>query len=97
MIRIARSCAAQIAAISALTILVATPAAAFEKVRTGMTATEVEAVLGRPAARARFSDRLLVRWERPGGKKKAGPRTLVFDEQDRLVGALNPEGPPPKR
>lgn len=96
MFGIAHSQSAQVAAVAALTILAA-PASAAEKVRPGMTASEVEAVLGKPAARARFSDRLLIRWERPGGKKKAEPRTYVFDEQQRLVGPLSPEGPAPKR
>ena len=79
-------------------LLTAGPALADgEKVRPGMTAAEVEAVLGKPTARARFSDRLLIRWERPGGKRRAPPRTYVFDEQERLVGPLRPEGPPPPR
>lgn len=77
--------------------LIATPVVAAEKVRPGMTAAEVEAVLGKPAARARFNDRLLIRWERQGGRKKAEPRTYVFDEAERLVGPLRPEGPPPPR
>lgn len=90
MIRIATI--AQMAA--AAMLLTAGPAlAGDEKVRPGMTATQVEAVLGKPAARARLSNRLLIRWERPGGKRKAEPRTYVFDEQERLVGPLRPEGP----
>lgn len=97
MIRIALI--AQASAVAA--VLAAGPAmAGDDKVRPGMTATQVEAVLGKPAARARFSNRLLIRWERPGGKRKAEPRTYVFDEQERLVGPLRPEGPaapPPPR
>lgn len=81
-------------------LLTAGHAAAGDKVRPGMTPAQVEAVLGKPAARARFNDRLLIRWERPGGKKKAEPRTYVFDEKERLVGPLRAEGPgapPPPR
>jgi hypothetical protein len=78
-----------------MVVLTAGPAMAWDdKVRPGMTAAEVEAKLGKPAARARYRDRLLVHWERPGGRKKAEPRTYVFDERERLVGPLRPERSP---
>jgi hypothetical protein len=86
---------AHLAPIVALAAFVAGPAMAKpDKVRPGMTPAEVEAVLGKPDARAHFKERLLIRWERPGGKKKAQPRTYVFDEQERLVGPLRPEAAP---